>query len=56
MHGTTEIEKRYDPPTVSDGKIVDVKISVEGADGEETLALADELLEAVEDTHREFRS
>jgi len=54
MHNTTEIEKRYTPPTYAAEKIsVDVSITVEGTDDEDALALAAELREAVADAHRE---
>lgn len=54
MHGTTEVTKRYDPPEVSHLPKVDVKIKVEGVDDDETLALADCLYNAIEDTHNSF--
>ena len=53
MRYNTEIEKRYDPPTGRGQNSVDVRITVEGADGEDALALAAELREAVADAHRE---
>jgi len=54
MHNATEIEKRYHPPTEPDEKnSVDVRISVDGPDDEDALALAAELREAVADAHRE---
>lgn len=55
MHGTTEVERRYDPPRISGRNDVDVKIKVEGADGEEALELANILHETIEETHREYQ-
>ena len=56
MHDTTEIEKRYAPPTGAGEKnSVDVRITVEGPDDEDALALADVLREAVADAHRGHR-
>ena len=54
MRHTTEIEKRYDPPARKQ-KEVNVRITVEGADDEDALALAAELREAVADAHREYQ-
>ena len=55
MQYTTEIEKRYDPPTGAGEKnSVDVRITVEGVD-DDALALADVLREAVADAHREYQ-
>ena len=40
MHNATEVGKRYHPPTgASEKNRVDVSITVEGADGEDALAL-----------------
>lgn len=56
MHNTTEIEKRYDPPTHAGEKnSVDVRITVEGTDNEDALELANVLREAVADAHRGYR-
>jgi hypothetical protein len=52
---TTEIEKRYDPPTGRGQNSVNVRISVDGPDDEDALALAAELREAVADAHREYQ-
>lgn len=54
-HRTTTTTKRYDPPLlVAETLNVTVRIEVEGTDGDEALALADCLYDAVEDTHRAF--
>jgi len=56
MHNTTEIEKRYAPPThAAEKNSVDVRITVEGTDDEDALALADVLREAVVDAHRGYQ-
>ena len=51
MRYTTEIEKRYAPPTGAGQSSVDVRITMEGADGDVALELADVLREAVADAH-----
>ena len=57
MHNTTEIEKRYAPPTHAGGEnSVDVRITVKGTTDEDALALADVLHEAVADAHREYQT
>ena len=56
MHNTTEVEKRYQPPTGAGEKnSVDVRISVEGPDDADALALAAELRKAVADAHRGYQ-
>jgi len=56
MHEATEIEKRYAPPTyVNEKNSVDVRITVEGINDEDALALANVLREAVKDAHREYQ-
>jgi hypothetical protein len=55
MRDTTEIEKRYSPVTPRGQNDVDVRISVDGPDDEDPLALAAELREAVADAHRGYR-
>ena len=55
MRYTTEIEKRYSPAAARGQNDVDVRISVDGPDDEEALALAAELREAVADAHRGYQ-
>jgi transcriptional regulator len=56
MHDTTtEIEKQYRTAVMAGRKTVDVRITVEGPDGDDVLELADVLREAVADAHREYR-
>ena len=54
MRYTTEIEKRYAPPTGAGQSSVDVRITMEGADGDVALELADVPREAVADAHRGY--
>ena len=56
MRDTTEVEKRYAPPTGAGEKhSVDVRITVESLNDEDADALAAELREAVADAHREYQ-
>ena len=55
MRYITEVEKRYAPPTARGQNSVDARITVEGVDDEDALALAAELREAVADAHWEYQ-